>query len=79
MHSSISVRPGLTNLCRGSEYPAPPADTGRSSYRISAVTGYAKPALELPKQKGGFNSVLHQSADGQIEHLSKVTDRLSKN
>ena len=56
--------------------PTPEADD-RTSYRISAVTGYAKPGSHMPKAKGGYNNVLHQSEDGQIEHLSKVTERLS--
>ena len=42
------------------------------------MTGYAKPDKKLPKHKGGYNSVLHGRADGQIEHLSKLTDRMSK-
>ena len=53
-----------------------PEDSDRTSYRISAVTGYGLPQLEIPKEKGGFNSVLHGRADGQIEHLSKVAGRL---
>jgi hypothetical protein len=76
----LKASPGDVSLHYGDTmHAAPaPADSGRSSYRISAVTAYAKPDRVFPKQKDGFNSVLHQSGDGQIEHLSKVTARLSK-
>jgi hypothetical protein len=53
-----------------------PEDGDRAAYRISAITGYGLAQNELPKEKGGYNSVLHGRADGQIEHLSKVAERV---
>jgi hypothetical protein len=76
----FAARPGDVSLHYGDTMHAAPApeDPKRPSYRISAVTGYARPDMKVPTEKGGYNSVLHGREDGQIEHLSKVTDRLSK-
>ncbi len=76
----FAAKPGDVSLHYGDTMHAapPPADPNRESYRISAVTGYVRPDTKIPKRKGGYNSVLHGRGDGQIEHLSKVTDRMSK-
>jgi hypothetical protein len=78
--AAFRAKPGDVSLHYGDTMHAAPApeDPDRSSYRISAVTGYGRPDKKLPKQKGGYNSVLYGRGDGQIEHLSKVTDRISK-
>lgn len=75
----IAAAPGDVSLHYGDTMHAAPTPEAndRASYRISAVTGYSKPGSHMPEAKGGYNSIMHQSEDGQIEHLSKVTDRLS--
>lgn len=76
----IAAQPGDVSLHYGDTMHAapPPQDDGRDVFRISAVTAFAKPEIEMPKEKGGFNHVLHGREDGQIEHLSKVADRMSE-
>ena len=77
---SIAAAPGDVSLHYGDTMhaaPTPEADD-RKTYRISAVMGYSRPGHDMPKAKGGYNHVLHQSEDGQIEHLSKLADRLSR-
>jgi len=75
----FSAKPGDVSLHYGDTMHAapPPQDEGRSAYRISAVTGYVKKSIQFPKNKGGYNAVLHGREDGQIEHLSQVTDRMN--
>jgi hypothetical protein len=75
----IAAQPGDVSLHYGDTMHAAPTpeDCNRTNYRISAVTGYGLPQHEVPKEKGGFNQVLHGREDGQIEHLSKVAGRLS--
>jgi ectoine hydroxylase-related dioxygenase (phytanoyl-CoA dioxygenase family) len=75
----FSARPGDLSLHYGDTMHSapPPEDPNRASYRISAVTGYARPDMKVPRQKGGYNSVLHGREDGQIEHLSRVASRIS--
>lgn len=76
----IAARAGDVSLHYGDTMHAapPPEDSDRDVFRISAVTGFAKSGIEMPKEKGGHNHVLHGREDGQIEHLSKVADRMSE-
>ena len=53
----------------------PPAGRGLDTYRISAIVGFARPGAEHHRGERGYNEVLHQRADGQIEHLVKVAER----
>lgn len=75
----IHARPGDVSLHYGDTMHAapPPEDPSRGEFRISATVGFARPDREQPKQKEGYNHVLHGREDGQIEHLSKVTERMS--
>jgi len=77
----IGAQPGDVSLHYGDTMHAAPTpeDDRRDVYRISAVTGYAKRGHSMPEEKGGYNHVLHGREDGQIEHLSKVADRMSSN
>ncbi len=76
----LSAKPGDVALHYGDTmHAAPePEDDTRDNYRISATVGFARPEMRMPKKKDGFNNVLHQRDDGQIEHLSKVAERMSK-
>jgi hypothetical protein len=53
----------------------PPARHDLDVYRISAVTAYVKPNTR-PHRGKHYNEVLHQRDDGQIEHLTKVAEKL---
>ena len=76
--TAITAAPGDVSLHYGDTMHAAPSPeaTKRTCYRISAPTAYGLPDQQVPEEKGGYNSVLHGSADGQIEHLSKVAERL---
>jgi hypothetical protein len=52
----------------------PPERDDLDRYRISAVTGFARPGAR-PHRGRHYNEVLHQREDGQIEHLSKVAEK----
>jgi len=54
----------------------PPADVQRDAYRISAVVSFARPGTRHHRGEGSYNDVLHQRADGQIEHLATVAKRM---
>ena len=49
----------------------PPTRDDLDVYRVSAVTGYARPDVR-PHRGRYYNEVLHRREDGQIEHLAKV-------
>ena len=53
----------------------PPAGRGPGTYRISAIIGFARPGTDHHRGERSYNEVLHQRADGQIEHLVKVAER----
>lgn len=55
----------------------PPARSDLPAYRISAVTGFARPGAR-PHRGRHYNEVLHRRADGQVEHLSKVAGALEE-
>ncbi len=45
----------------------PPSDSGRASYRISAILGYARPDARHHRGEGSYNDVLHQRDDGRVD------------
>ncbi|MDX1649051.1 MAG: phytanoyl-CoA dioxygenase family protein, partial [Myxococcota bacterium] len=53
----------------------PPTRTDLPEYRISATTGFARPDARHHRGDGSYNDVLHQRADGRIEHLTRVAGR----
>ena len=75
--ASFDARPGDVSLHYGDTMHAAPAparsDLGH--YRISAVTGYARPGARPHRGGKSYNDVLHGREDGQIEHLSEIAKR----
>jgi hypothetical protein len=73
----FDARPGDVSLHYGDTMHAapPPARSDLDSYRISAVTGYARPGARHHRGARSYNDVLHQRSDGQIEHLAEVAKR----
>jgi hypothetical protein len=55
----------------------PPRGAGQGPYRISAITGYARPDVRHHRGERSYNAVLHRRGDGQIEHLTRVAERAS--
>jgi hypothetical protein len=53
----------------------PPVDSARSSYLVSAILGYARPAARHHRGEGSYNDVLHQRDDGRIEPPISVAQR----
>jgi hypothetical protein len=51
----------------------PPTRDDLDTYRISAVTGFAKPGARAHRGRH-YNEVLHRREDGQIEHLAKIAE-----
>lgn len=72
------ARPGDVSLHYSDTVHAapPPTDVHRDSYRISAIVDFAAPAARHHRGERSYNAVLHQRADGQIEHLETVTKRM---
>lgn len=54
----------------------PPTARGRTNYRTSAVLTFARPDAYHHRGQASYNDVLHQRADGQVEHLVDVAKRL---
>ena len=75
--SCFDARPGDVSLHYGDTMHAAPAParSDLDTYRISAVTGYARPGARHHQGAHSYNDVLHRREDGQIEHLSEVTTR----
>ncbi len=73
----FAAEPGDVTLHYGDVMHAapPPARLDLDVYRISATTGFARAAARVHRGRS-YNEVLHQRDDGQIEHLSKVADRV---
>lgn len=71
------ARPGDVTFHYGDTVHAapPPTDPERSSYRISAILGYGRPDGRHHRGEASYNDVLHQRADGQVEHLDRVARR----
>jgi hypothetical protein len=71
--ASFAAGPGDVSLHYGDTMHAapPPTRDDLDTYRISAVTGYARPGARAHRGRH-YNEVLHRREDGQIEHLAKV-------
>ncbi|MDX2169779.1 MAG: phytanoyl-CoA dioxygenase family protein [Deltaproteobacteria bacterium] len=54
----------------------PPTASDRAEYRVSAVLSFGRPTARHHRGESSYNDVLHQRADGQIEHLNEVARRL---
>lgn len=70
---SFAAAPGDVSLHYGDTMHAapPPTRDDLDTYRISAVTGYARAGARAHRGRH-YNEVLHRREDGQIEHLAKV-------
>jgi hypothetical protein len=75
--ASFRARPGDVSLHYSDTIHAapPPTARGLDGYRVSAVVGYAPPDAAHHRGERSYNDVLHQRADGQIEHLVTVAER----
>jgi hypothetical protein len=73
---SFAAAPGDVSLHYGDTMHAapPPTRDDLDSYRISAVTGFARPGARAHRGRH-YNEVLHRREDGQIEHLSKLVEK----
>jgi ectoine hydroxylase-related dioxygenase (phytanoyl-CoA dioxygenase family) len=74
----FNARPGDVSLHYSDTVHAapPPADAQRDHYRISAVLSFARPNAHHHRGESSYNDVLHQRADGQIEHLETLAKRM---
>ena len=70
---SFAAAPGDVSLHYGDTMHAapPPTRDDLDTYRISAVTGYARAGARAHRGRH-YNEVLHRREDGQIEHLAKI-------
>ena len=73
----FAARPGDVSFHYGDVVHAapPPSRTDLESYRISAVTGFARPESRNHRGAASYNDVLHGREDGQVEHLARVAKR----
>jgi hypothetical protein len=73
---SFAAQPGDVSLHYGDTMHAapPPERDDLDVYRVSAVTGYARPEAR-PHRGRHYNEVLHGREDGQVEHLARVAER----
>jgi hypothetical protein len=73
---SFAAAPGDVSLHYGDTMHAapPPSRDDLDTYRISAVTGFARPGARAHRGRH-YNEVLHRREDGQIEHLSKLVGK----
>ncbi len=71
------AQPGDVSLHYGDTLHAapPPTRDDLDRYRISAVLGFARPGARHHRGESSYNAVLHQRADGQVEHLAKRAER----
>lgn len=74
---SFRARPGDVSLHYSDtlHVAPPPAARGLETYRVSAVVAFARPGTAHHRGERSYNDVLHQRADGQIEHLVAVAKR----
>ena len=70
------AQPGDVSLHYGDTMHAapPPTRDDLPIYRVSAVTGFARPGAQ-PHRGRNYNEVLHRREDGQVEHLTRLTGR----
>jgi hypothetical protein len=71
----FAARPGDVSVHYGDGMHAAPPPRGSGLMRISVVTGWARPDARHHRGERSYNDVLHQRADGQIEHLTAVAKR----
>jgi hypothetical protein len=73
---AFAARPGDVSLHYGDTMHAapPPARDDLPVYRVSAVTGFARPGARAHRGRH-YNEVLHRREDGQIDHLADLTRR----
>ena len=73
---SFAAEPGDVSVHFGDVMHAapPPTRDDLGAYRISAITGFARPAARVHRGKS-YNEALHRRDDGQIEHLAQVAER----
>jgi hypothetical protein len=73
----FAAKPGDVSIHYGDVMHAAPPPRARDGgvYRISAITGYARPGVRHHRGEKSYNAVLHQRDDGQVEHLEKVARR----
>jgi hypothetical protein len=73
---SFAARPGDVSLHYGDTMHAapPPERDDLDVYRVSAVTGFARPGAR-PHRGRHYNEVLHRREDGQVEHLARLAER----
>jgi hypothetical protein len=73
---AFAAQPGDVSLHYGDTMHAapPPERDDLDVYRVSAVTGYARPGAKAHRGRH-YNEVLHGRDDGQVEHLVKVAER----
>jgi hypothetical protein len=71
------ARPGDVSVHFGDTLHAapPPARCDLRGYRVSAIVGFSRPGAGHHRGESSYNAVLHQRADGQIEHLARVAQR----
>ncbi len=69
-----TAQPGDVSLHYGDTMHAapPPTRDDLPVYRVSAVTGFARPGAR-PHRGRNYNEVLHRREDGQVEHLTRLT------
>lgn len=72
----FAARPGDVTIHYGDVmHAAPPPRAASGPWRISAITGFARPDARPHRGQRSYNDVLHQRDDGQIEHLTRVAKR----
>jgi hypothetical protein len=76
---SFAAAPGDVSLHYGDTMHAapPPTRDDLAVYRISAVTGFARPGGR-PHRGRHYNEVLHRREDGQVEHLGALVAETEK-
>jgi ectoine hydroxylase-related dioxygenase (phytanoyl-CoA dioxygenase family) len=77
---SVEAKPGDVSLHYGDVMHAapPPRAHGPGSYRISALTAFAREGAPSHPGRGHYNDVLLSRDDGQVEHLAKVAESRSQ-
>jgi phytanoyl-CoA dioxygenase PhyH len=73
----FAARPGDVSVhYSDTVHAAPPPADPQCQGRISAVVAFARPDARHHRGENSYNDVLHQRADGQIEHLETLAKRL---
>ncbi len=72
---ALAAGAGDVSLHYGDVMHAAPPPTGRGPFRESVVMAFAPPGASHHRGESSYNDVLHQSEDGQVEHLTAVAKR----